>query len=46
MPELTSVLTDAATLRGKIHDKVTNALESVFPLDLKGRTLELKDVKV
>jgi len=46
MSELTSVLTDAATLRGKIHQKVTGALTTVFPLDLKGRTLEVKDVKV
>lgn len=46
MSELTSVLTDAPTLRNKIHQKVTGALTSVFPLDLKGRTLEVKDVKV
>jgi DNA-directed RNA polymerase beta subunit len=46
MSELTSVLTDAATLRGKIHQKVTGALTTVFPLDLKGRTLEVKDIKV
>jgi DNA-directed RNA polymerase beta subunit len=46
MNEITSVLTDAATLRGKIHQKVTGALTAAFPLDLKGRTLEVKDVKV
>jgi DNA-directed RNA polymerase subunit beta len=43
---LTSVLTDAETLRGKIHEKVTGALHAVFPLDLKGRTLEVTDVRV
>lgn len=46
MPKLTSVLTDAETLRDKIHEKVTAALHEVFPMDLKGKTLELKDVKV
>ena len=46
MPQLTSVLTDAETLREKIHSKTVAALTSVFPLDLKGRTLEVKDVKV
>jgi len=46
MSEVTPVLTDAATLRAKIHEKTQAALRSVFPLDLKGRTLELQDVKV
>lgn len=46
MSEVTPVLTDASTLRAKIHEKTQAALRSVFPLDLKGRTLELEDVKV
>lgn len=46
MPKLTPVMTDAATIRARMHEKVTDALRSVFPLDLKGRTLELADVKV
>lgn len=44
--ELTSVMTDAETLREKIHEKVTGALNAVFPLDLKGRTLSVEDIKV
>jgi DNA-directed RNA polymerase beta subunit len=43
---LTPILTDAATLRQKVRSKVTSALTSVFPLDLKGRKLELTDVQV
>ena len=46
MPELTPVLTDAATLRERVRGKVTRELAKVFPVDLKGRTLEVKDVKV
>jgi DNA-directed RNA polymerase beta subunit len=46
MNDLTSVLTGAETLRDKINQKVTSALTGVFPLDLKGRTLELKDIAV
>jgi len=46
MPNLTPILTDAATLRAKIHAKAASALKSAFPIDLKGRTLELEDVKV
>lgn len=46
MQNLTPVLTDAATLRAKLHAKTVGALTAAFPLDLKGRTLELQDVKV
>ena len=46
MQNLTPVLTDAATLRAKLHTKTVGALTAAFPLDLKGRTLELHDVKV
>ncbi len=46
LPALTPVLVDAPTLRARLHSKVTKALEAVFPLDLKGRTIELKDVTV
>jgi len=46
MNELTPVLTSATTLRQKLHDKTTQALTAAFPLDLKGRTLEVKDVRV
>lgn len=46
MQNLTPVLTDAATLRAKLHAKTVGALTAAFPLDLKGRTLELHDVKV
>lgn len=46
MQNLTPVLTDAATLRAKLHTKTVGALTAAFPLDLKGRTLELQDVKV
>lgn len=43
---LTPVLTDAPTLRARVHAKTIAALQSAFPLDLKGRTLELKDAHV
>lgn len=46
MSELTPVLTNAATLRQKLHDKTVKALTSAFPLDLKGRSVELHDVRV
>ena len=45
-PNLTPVLTDAPTLRARVHAKTIAALQSAFPLDLKGRTLELKDAHV
>lgn len=46
MSEITPVLTSANVLRDKIHEKTKAALRSVFPLDLKGRTLEIEDVVV
>ena len=46
MSEVTPVLVDAGVLREKVHSKVSDALKSVFPLDLRGRTLEVTDVKV
>lgn len=46
MQNLTPVLTDAATLRAKLHAKTVSALSAAFPLDLRGRTLEVQDVKV
>jgi DNA-directed RNA polymerase beta subunit len=46
MTNLTPVLTDAASLRKKLHEKTVGALSAAFPLDLKGRTLEVHDVKV
>ena len=46
MSTLTPVLTDAPTLRARVHAKVVGALGEAFPLDLKGRTLEVKDIQV
>lgn len=46
MSDLTPVLTSASLLREKLHAKTTQALAAAFPLDLKGRTLELQDVRV
>lgn len=46
MSNLTPILVDAATLRAHAHRRVTDALKSLFPLDLKGRTLELANVTV
>lgn len=46
MNNLTPVLVDAPALRARVHQKVTDALHQVFPLDLRGRTIELHDVKV
>jgi DNA-directed RNA polymerase subunit beta len=43
---LTPILVDADTLRNKIHQKSIDAIKSVFPIDLKGRTLEVHDIKV
>jgi len=45
-PGLIPVLTDAPTLRARVHAKVSEALKNVFPVDLKGRTIEVKDVVV
>jgi DNA-directed RNA polymerase subunit beta len=44
--DLRPVLTTAANIRKDIHTKIKAALHNIFPLDLKGRTLELKDVAV
>ena len=44
MPQLTPILTDAESLRRRVHDKVTRAITTSFPIDLKGRTLEVKNV--
>jgi len=46
MSRLTAVLTDAPTLRARVHEKAKEALQQTFPVDLKGRTLELKDLTV
>jgi DNA-directed RNA polymerase subunit beta len=46
MPTITPVLTDAPTLRARIHEKMLAALGSAFPVDLKGNSLELKDARV
>lgn len=46
MSSLTPVLTDASQIRQRIHDKTLQALTSTFPLDLKGRTLEVKDLHI
>ena len=43
---LTPVLTDAPTLRARIHAKIIGALQETFPIDLKGRSLEVKDLQV
>ncbi len=45
-PTLQPILTTAAALRANVHEKVSGALKELFPLDLKGRTLELADVQV
>lgn len=46
MLNLTPILTDAATLRDRVRSKVVAELQKVSPVDLRGRTLELKDVRV
>jgi DNA-directed RNA polymerase beta subunit len=46
MPVLSPVLTDAHSLRENVRGKVVRELERAFPVDLKGRTLEVKDIKV
>jgi hypothetical protein len=43
---LTPILTDAATLRDRVRSKVVAELQRVSPVDLRGRTLEIKDVRV
>lgn len=46
MESLTPILTDATTLRDKIHDKVTKSLNEIFPLNLKNKVLEIKDIQI
>lgn len=46
MSNLTPILTDAATLRDRVRSKVVAELQRVSPVDLRGRTLEIKDVRV
>lgn len=43
---LTPILTDAKDIRAKLHEKAVAALHTIFPIDLKGRTLALTDVHV
>jgi DNA-directed RNA polymerase beta subunit len=45
-PPLTPILVDAATIRRKIHENTVKALEKTFPIDLKGRTLAIENIKV
>ena len=45
-PVLTPILIDAPALRDRIHARVINEMHSIFPVDLKTRTLEVKDVAV
>ena len=44
MTKLTPILTDSETLRAKIHEKVTSSLNDVFPIKMRNKTLELKDI--
>ncbi len=46
MPNLTPVMVDASVIRERLHAKTINTLQGLFPIDLKGRTLELHDAKV
>ncbi len=46
MSVLSPVLTDAVSLRENVRGKVVRELERAFPMDLKGRTLEVKDIRV
>jgi len=43
---LTPVLTDAPTLRARVHKELVTSLKGIFPVDLKGRTLDVKDLEV
>ena len=45
-PTLTPILIDAPALRDRIHTRVVNEMHSIFPVDLKTRTLEVKDITV
>lgn len=45
-PVLTPILTDAVSLRARVRDKTCAALTAAFPVDLRGRTLHVEDVRV
>lgn len=45
-PKLTPIFTDARDIREKIRAKAVAAVQGALPLDLRGRTLELADVRV
>ncbi len=44
--DITPVLVDAAHLRERVRSRVVSELTKSFPLDLRGRTLALSDVRV
>jgi len=44
--EITPVLVDAAHLRERVRSRVISELTKSFPIDLRGRTLALSDVRV
>lgn len=46
LPPLRPILNTADVLRDQVRSKVSAAIQGLFPLDLKGRTLEIKDVAV
>ena len=46
MTEPTPILTDAASLRERVRAKAVSAVESAFPLDMRERRLEVKDLHV
>lgn len=45
-PKLTPVLTDASTRREQIREKAVSGLTAAFPLNLRGNTVEVQDVRV
>jgi DNA-directed RNA polymerase beta subunit len=46
MTEPTPILTDAASLRERVRSKAVNAVQTAFPLDMRERKLEVKDLRV
>jgi DNA-directed RNA polymerase beta subunit len=42
----TPILTDAASLRERVRAKAVSAVEAAFPLDMRERKLEVKDLRV
>ena len=46
MSQPTPILTDAASLRERVHAKALRAVETTFPLDMRERKLEVKDLRV